>query len=67
MNPNRRKIFTTALSLLLGITAGYAFLLVFFGGTGASGNTLIVIGIFFAVMLVAIALLLWRKIKSPKN
>ena len=68
MNQKKRKIFTTAISLLLGIAVGYALLLAFFGGISASGNTILpAVGMLFLMSFVAVAPLLWRQLKSPKN
>ena len=49
------------LSLLLGITAGFAFLLFFFAGVGLDDAEFVITGAFFTLVLIAIIPLLLRK------
>lgn len=46
------------ISVLLGIIAGFTFLIAFFVGIGVATDTLVVIGGLFGVVAVALALLL---------
>ncbi|WP_157815994.1 hypothetical protein [Spirosoma pollinicola] len=52
------------LSLLLGIVAGFVFLLSFFVGLGVPTDSLLVVGGFFSIVAIAISLLLFPK-KKP--